>query len=430
VSTTAPTRQMVTEHAIRTAQTLSPAMKDAMLKVETNFLRHYRVKVGTAVALIRRELTGPQRRVACFEGRWAEVDADYDDTSTERGYVLTDLGEAVLQVLVRGPKEALKRAIAADEEQAEGASKATPTWTVRTPNWYWVGPEGWEIHRTNNHGRTEYVIFHGSTPVDMRASIQEAKTIAEALIVETQEIALPPRPVVADDAQVWAVVDRHDANHMVGPFATRQQAQAHLDSDDPDIDGAPRVVTAAEFRRAQEGPGMAGFREAMEHDLRDATEEFMPDVIDVDAELPVGYTEDLHATLAIATWREFRVVNGDAFQASRPGILVSDRDMLQLDIARKAGLVEERMTLISKVSYIQLTDEGKRVLLTFDARYGRDFMPFATEVPPREVLLAIPTKAVVAEYPEYYISGPGRLLAQGVDCGHGYRLTDSCPVCP
>ncbi|MGY1946651.1 hypothetical protein [Nocardia asiatica] len=40
------------------------------------------------------------------------------------------------------------------------------------------------------------------------------------------------------------------------------------------------------------------------------------------------------------------------------------------------------------------------------------------------------TAAIVSEYPEFYISGPGRQIASATDCGHGYWLTDSCPCCP
>lgn len=39
------------------------------------------------------------------------------------------------------------------------------------------------------------------------------------------------------------------------------------------------------------------------------------------------------------------------------------------------------------------------------------------------------TRADVKRYPAYYISGPGRNAASASDCGHGYWLTDSCPMC-
>lgn len=32
-------------------------------------------------------------------------------------------------------------------------------------------------------------------------------------------------------------------------------------------------------------------------------------------------------------------------------------------------------------------------------------------------------------YPHYYISGDGRDAATASKCTHGYRLTDSCPMC-
>ncbi|MUL39613.1 hypothetical protein FZ103_00190 [Streptomonospora sp. PA3] len=41
------------------------------------------------------------------------------------------------------------------------------------------------------------------------------------------------------------------------------------------------------------------------------------------------------------------------------------------------------------------------------------------------------TPADIAADPEYWIAGPGRVLAEATPCGHpgGYRLTDSCPAC-
>jgi len=50
-------------------------------------------------------------------------------------------------------------------------------------------------------------------------------------------------------------------------------------------------------------------------------------------------------------------------------------------------------------------------------------------VPPADVLNRTITHADVRAYPDYFILGPGRAVAQATDCGHGYRLTDSCPNC-
>jgi hypothetical protein len=50
-------------------------------------------------------------------------------------------------------------------------------------------------------------------------------------------------------------------------------------------------------------------------------------------------------------------------------------------------------------------------------------------VPPLEVLGRAITKADIEAYPVYFITGPGREIAERTECGHGYHLTDSCPVC-
>jgi hypothetical protein len=39
------------------------------------------------------------------------------------------------------------------------------------------------------------------------------------------------------------------------------------------------------------------------------------------------------------------------------------------------------------------------------------------------------TPAIIREFPEYYIAGPGRERASETNCRHDYRLTDSCPGC-
>jgi hypothetical protein len=49
--------------------------------------------------------------------------------------------------------------------------------------------------------------------------------------------------------------------------------------------------------------------------------------------------------------------------------------------------------------------------------------------PPVDVLAGPLTAAIVEAYPAYYILGPGHDQAAATDCGHGYALTDSCPVC-
>jgi len=49
--------------------------------------------------------------------------------------------------------------------------------------------------------------------------------------------------------------------------------------------------------------------------------------------------------------------------------------------------------------------------------------------PPADVLAKPLTHQVVAEYPDWFLSGPGREQAERTQCAHGYNLTDSCPGC-
>lgn len=49
--------------------------------------------------------------------------------------------------------------------------------------------------------------------------------------------------------------------------------------------------------------------------------------------------------------------------------------------------------------------------------------------PPADVLAKQLTRQVVAEYPDWFLSGPGREQAERTQCAHGYNLTDSCPGC-
>jgi hypothetical protein len=55
-------------------------------------------------------------------------------------------------------------------------------------------------------------------------------------------------------------------------------------------------------------------------------------------------------------------------------------------------------------------------------------------VPPVIALRTLPDRDTVRTWPDFYISGPGRAVAELTDCGpvdspHGYNLTDSCPLC-
>ena len=288
MSTTPATRQMVTEHAIRVAQTLSPAMKDAMLRVDRNFLPDRRVKVGTTVALMRRELMGHVVRTApAGDGQYVQVDNDYDEGNAGYGHLLTELGEAVLQVLVRGPEVALKRAIAADEQAS--------------------------------------------------------------LPIEAENAELPVEP-------------------------------------------------------------------------------------------QVQYDVALHKRLVLVSHHEYRVFDGNLYRVDATTTtgqkLVLLSTVAEMTELSKAGLIEEKRSLVARslvaqrMVWLRLTDKGTALLLAWDKEHGRSRpMPYVAELPPRATLLAPPTKDTVRRYPAYYISGPGRLLAEQVLCEHDYRLTDSCPCC-
>jgi hypothetical protein len=41
----------------------------------------------------------------------------------------------------------------------------------------------------------------------------------------------------------------------------------------------------------------------------------------------------------------------------------------------------------------------------------------------------VPTVEDVRAHPDYWIAGPGRLVAERTRCAHDYFLTDSCPCC-
>lgn len=39
------------------------------------------------------------------------------------------------------------------------------------------------------------------------------------------------------------------------------------------------------------------------------------------------------------------------------------------------------------------------------------------------------TRAIVRDFPGYYLTGPGRARASEIQCEHKYKLTDPCPSC-
>lgn len=90
---------------------------------------------------------------------------------------------------------------------------------------------------------------------------------------------------------------------------------------------------------------------------------------------------------------------------------------------------------------VRLTEAGMRCLMTWDGAHGRWDLPSIAAssdpqhdrlalIPPEQIINALPTKEVVRVHPNYYIAGPGRVIADRVLCEHDYHLTDSCPCCP
>lgn len=91
---------------------------------------------------------------------------------------------------------------------------------------------------------------------------------------------------------------------------------------------------------------------------------------------------------------------------------------------------------------VRLTDAGMRCLMTWDGAHERWDLPSVVasysdpqhhrlaQIPPEQVINVLPTKEVVTAYSDYYIAGPGRVIADRVLCEHNYHLTDSCPCCP
>lgn len=107
---------------------------------------------------------------------------------------------------------------------------------------------------------------------------------------------------------------------------------------------------------------------------------------------------------------------------------LGELDTLTLDRAALAQLAE----LLT--SHTRLFEEGIRtniaartsIMRTAQAlewALGRDHLITPDPLP------EVPTLADVTANPTYWISGPGRLVAEQTRCPHNYRLTDSCPGC-
>lgn len=158
--------------------------------------------------------------------------------------------------------------------------------------------------------------------------------------------------------------------------------------------------------------------------------------------LPLGRDVGRHEVLAGVAARMYFEKYGQAYFAS-PQRHTSALEEVVLVELQRAGWIELRAKAIAALpATFGLTDAGARALMVWDGAYTRnDFPekpiravgsvvnPLAVGVPPREVIVAMPTKRVVRKYSDYYIFGPGRLFAQRVSCEHDYRLTDSCPCC-
>jgi hypothetical protein len=166
------------------------------------------------------------------------------------------------------------------------------------------------------------------------------------------------------------------------------------------------------------------------------------EVLPLVADMP-RRTVELHLALARVADRQYRE-SGTAGPMWRRDVhtALPPAEVAMVNQFVGLGWVERHNTVIVPGATMRLTDLGMKALMVWDGAYARnDFPqvpvanvgtfanPLAEGVPPREVLVAMPTKAVVQKYSEYYLLGPGRYFADQVNCEHDYRLIDSCPCC-
>jgi hypothetical protein len=170
------------------------------------------------------------------------------------------------------------------------------------------------------------------------------------------------------------------------------------------------------------------------------------EVLPLVADMP-RRTVELHLALARAADRQYRKSPslGRIYIRSASGVrrATDDERTMANHFGDLSWATWRAVVLGERLSVLCLTDLGMKALMVWDGAYTRnDFPqvplannvgtfvnPLAVGVPPREVLVVMPTKAVVEKYSEYYLLGPGRYFADQVSCEHDYRLTDSCPCC-
>lgn len=157
---------------------------------------------------------------------------------------------------------------------------------------------------------------------------------------------------------------------------------------------------------------------------------------------------EMLAAVAADTYQAIALVNTDkrAFRGAsgkaRSFFLRSHEVKCLTDLA-DLGWIESRVRSGNPhgPAKVRLTEAGMRCLMTWDGAHERWDLPSIAAcidpqhqllalIPPEQVINALPTKEVVRVHPDYYLAGPGRVIADRVLCEHDYHLTDSCPCCP
>jgi hypothetical protein len=87
-----------------------------------------------------------------------------------------------------------------------------------------------------------------------------------------------------------------------------------------------------------------------------------------------------------------------------------------LDAHRNLWSGPERSPVASR---LRVTSLGRAL----EWRLGREHLVAPHPLP------EVPTVEDVRAHPDYWIAGPGRLVAERTRCAHDYFLTDSCPCC-
>lgn len=98
-----------------------------------------------------------------------------------------------------------------------------------------------------------------------------------------------------------------------------------------------------------------------------------------------------------------------------------------VDVATPGHVVTEEQARAIRIAAILLFQMGEISALTNRMRAG---IEIDATYPPIATLAQPVTPALVRQYPEYFITGPGKDRAAATLCEHSYGLLDSCPNCP